>query len=106
MSLAIMAKQCTIPSFWGSLPASEKRIKPAKPKQSSVEIRAEIVFRAIKKVREISTDDVITIVQKTDPAATRNMVAHALRGLHEAKKITKKVRRATKMARFAYWSVA
>ena len=100
-----MIQQVTIPSFWGSLPACEKRHKP-KPKKSAVEIRTDVVFAAIKKVREISTDDVIAIVQKTEPDATRNMVAHTLRGLHEAKKIVKKVRRATPTTRLSYWSAA
>lgn len=100
-----MIQQVTMPSFLGSLPAATK--PEQKPKGNRVEttrMRIDSVFAIIKaSKRELSTDDIFDIIAESDPVATRNMIAHALRTLLESERVTKKVRRATKSKRLAYW---
>jgi len=88
-------------------PACDNKRKPTNPRKEAGLRRIETVLEIVKSSkRGISTDDICDIVTKGEPDATKNMICHHLRQLQSDGKIIKKVRRATKTTRLAYWSVA
>jgi len=104
MSLSIMAQQCTLPSFWSSMAASDKPAN-ASERKCTMETRASTVIGILNNGggKPMTTDQIFDKALAKDSEITRNTIAHALRTLLQQGKVDKDVQKIKPGVRLAYW---
>ena len=103
MSLAIMAHQCTLPSFWSQMTDSY-RTASNNDRKNTMETRASTVIGILNTSdKPMTTDQIFDKALAKDREITRNTIAHALRTLLQQGKVDKDVQKIKPGVRLAYW---
>lgn len=102
--LTTMMQQCTIPSFWGQLPAANPCNRKLGPREKQAIRGSDVVLDILKSSkRALMLSDVLEIANSRGADVTKNIVEGSLRRAFDAGKVTKEVRSSSKSGKVCYW---